>query len=211
MSLFILSGFLVSKMSLTQILSQRELEKFAEYNNSAVVKVISADGSLIGGATAVSQSIQGPSADNSLATGSPVPMGAIYRATATTYNSGDISYLHTDVNGNLKVTNAALQAGEDLTNDVTKVEQRYSYAALTSLSTLAVKGSAGFLHAFTIGMPSCPTINFYDSLTATGTPFFRIAAGYPMGAHTVNISFNTALSTDALSGGVIPFLLFSYR
>jgi hypothetical protein len=104
-----------------------------------------------------------------------------------------------------------LLAGEDITNDVIKTEQRYTYTTLTSATTVAVKAAAGYLQRVVIGMPSCPTITLYDSTVPSGTVMFRFHAGYPVGSYEFNQSFLTGLSADAVSGGVAPFFSFSWR
>ncbi len=135
-----------------------------------------------------------------------------YAATATTYTAGT-TQLWTDANGNLKTTLATQLAGEDLTNDVLKVEQRFSYATFTSATTVAVKSSAGFIHGYHVGAVSCPSIILYDSAVPSGTALARIACGMPLGFHPLDVSFNTGLSVDAIAGGggVAPYITFSYR
>lgn len=67
-----------------------------------------------------------------------------------------------------------LIAGEDLTNDVHKVEQRYSYTHVSAVGTTAIKASAGFLHSINVGVSSAGgQIVVYDS--ASGTNATRIA------------------------------------
>ena len=105
------------------------------------------------------------------ATPSVVPVGGEYRASATTYTDGDAAVLQTDVNGNLKTTLATAIAGEDLTNDVLKVEQRFS-GSMVSADTL-VKTGAGFIHTLTFAcidaVPTAGTIIVYDNTAESGT------------------------------------------
>lgn len=109
-------------------------------------------------------------------------------------------------------TDPLLRAGEDLTNDVQKVENRYSYQALTSLVTLNVKSGAGFLHTLTIGNQSAPTVELYDSLTATGTLIARINAASAPQTYTFDVSFSTGLTLNPQPGtAVLPNLTVSYR
>jgi len=62
-------------------------------------------------------------------------------------------------------------AGEDLTNDVMKVEGRFS--GIHKTADFQVKASAGFVHTITFACvdaaPTAGTIILYDSLTETGT------------------------------------------
>jgi hypothetical protein len=97
-----------------------------------------------------------------------------------------------------RTTSATLHAGEDLTNDVTKVEQRYSFTNVNA--DALVKSGAGFLHTLTFAQidaaPTAGTIIVYDSLTETGTIIFSstwtTAVFYPTTV-TIDASFATGL------------------
>lgn len=73
--------------------------------------------------------------------------------------------------GASEVTLGSQIAGEDLTNDVQKVEQRFSLLNCTA-DTL-VKSSAGFLHTLTFAQtdaaPTAGTIIIYDNTAESGT------------------------------------------
>jgi hypothetical protein len=77
-----------------------------------------------------------------------------------------MSYNTTD-----RVTLATTLAGEDLTNDVLKTEQRFSLLNVTA-DTL-VKTGAGFLHTITVAQtdaaPTAGTIVLYDNTAESGT------------------------------------------
>lgn len=96
------------------------------------------------------------------------------------------------------VTLNTLQAGEDLTNDVTKVEQRFSYANISS--DTAVKSGAGFLHTVTFAQidaaPTAGTIIIYDNTAESGTIIFSstwtTAVFYPTTV-TIDAAFSTGL------------------
>lgn len=111
------------------------------------------------------------------------------------------------------VTLGTQLAGEDITNDVLKAEQRFSYGTVTSATTVAVKASTGFLHTINIGMPSCPSIIVYDNSTPNGTIIHRFAAGAPVGTYTFDVTFSNGLTVDAIAGGggAAPFLSLSFR
>ena len=116
-------------------------------------------------------------ADNA-AGGTPTAavVGTQYNLTPPTYSTADIAALQSDVNGNLKVTLATQLAGEDLSNNVLKVEQRLSYFAVTA-GDAQIKAGAGFLHCVTFSCndaaPTAGTIILYDALTETGTQIFN--------------------------------------
>lgn len=99
------------------------------------------------------------------------------------------------------VTMATLQAGEDLTNDVMKVEQRFSFSNVTS--DTAVKSGAGFLHTVTI-MPTdaaatAGSIVLYDNTAESGTIIGTIAivAAYQV---PVTLTFDCSFSTGLYVG-----------
>ncbi len=90
-------------------------------------------------------------------------------------------------------------AGEDLTNDVQKVEQRFSYAYCAGADT-AVKSGAGFLHTLTFtcidAAPTAGTIIVYDNTAESGTIIYSETftttafRGYTV---TIDSSFSTGL------------------
>lgn len=90
----------------------------------------------------------------------------------TTVSAGRIL----DDNGYETQTLGTKIAGEDLTNDVMKTEQRFSYKAVTAADA-QVKAGAGFLHCITFSCndaaPTAGSIIVYDSLTETGTQIFN--------------------------------------
>lgn len=77
----------------------------------------------------------------------------------------------TDTTNNwLNVSLATNIAGEDLTNDVIKVEERFSFANILSATTTVVKSGAGFLHAITFNKPVASEVwTIYDNTAGSGT------------------------------------------
>jgi len=67
-------------------------------------------------------------------------------------------------------------AGEDLTNDVMKVEEQYTYNAVIVADAL-IKTGAGVLHTLTISCndaaPTAGTIIIYDNTAESGTIIFN--------------------------------------
>ena len=65
-------------------------------------------------------------------------------------------------------------AGEDVVNDVMKVEQRYAYSLVAA--NTAVKSAPGFLHSLTFSCndaaPTAGTIDVYDNTAASGAKIF---------------------------------------
>lgn len=100
-----------------------------------------------------------------------------YNATPPTLTDGQVVVDQVDVNGNKKVTQATLLAGEDLTNDVLKVEERYTYFAPVVADAL-IKTGAGFVHSITISQadaaPTAGTIQIRDGVSSgNGTVMFE--------------------------------------
>ena len=94
-------------------------------------------------------------------------------------------------------------AGEDLTNDVLKVEQRFSYSGVIAADAL-VKTGAGFVHTVTISQadaaPTAGTISVLDSVAAgAGTAIFTwnlTTAVFVPFTVTLDMSFSTGLYLD---------------
>lgn len=74
-----------------------------------------------------------------------------------------------------KTTFVTTIAGEDLTNDVQKVEQRYTYSLVAA--DTAVKSGAGFLHTLTFSCndaaPTAGSVIIYDNTAESGTQIFN--------------------------------------
>ena len=73
-----------------------------------------------------------------------------------------------DANG-AALVNQAIAAGEDLTNDVIKVEQRFNLTNISTLTTTFVKPSPGFLNCLTINTPVAGSvITLYNNTVGSG-------------------------------------------
>jgi hypothetical protein len=122
---------------------------------------------------------------NTLALGvDPNPVGLV------DINGNPLS-MSVDANTNLNVTLGSLIAGEDLTYNVMKVEERGTYAIINSNTSTNVKGSTGFLFRIVIGDPGTSwLLTCYDNTSASGTPFI-IKPVY--GSLTYNFTFSTGL------------------
>ena len=116
------------------------------------VQQVAADGT-VDKLTTLTTLIGGGVAANAADSGNPVKVGGKYNATAPTLDGGDRGDLELDVNGNLQVNQRTLQAGEDQTNDVMKVEGQFSYNNVTASGVTVVKGTAGFVHSVTLNNP----------------------------------------------------------
>lgn len=114
----------------------------------------------------------------------------------------------TDASGNLNAGLATLIAGEDLTNNLLRVEERYSYAAISTAVTTVVKSGAGFVHAINVLGGTLGAITVYDNTSASGTtiwPTFTPLAAQPW---IIDASFGTGLTVVTAAATVIQV---SYR
>lgn len=107
-----------------------------------------------------------------------------------------VSLKQADANGNVSVNSTTLQAGEDLANDVRKMEQRFSYTRL--IADGQVKSSAGFVHTVTfsaIGTVIAGVITLYDSASESGTVIWSgtIQTGLNPTTITLNVITNTGI------------------
>lgn len=137
----------------------------------------------------------------------------VYESSADTLTSGQAAAVAVDVNRNLKVTQATLEAGEDLTNNVTKVEQRFSYANISSATTTTVKSGAGFLHSITFNKPVASEVwTIYDNTAGSGTKIGTItlpATLLAQGPYTAiyDVAFGTGLTivSGSTTDGTVSF------
>jgi hypothetical protein len=119
---------------------------------------------------------------------------AVYNSGALTLSDGDSTGLFVDATGNLLVSLATATAGEDIANDVQKVENRYSYATISTAATTTVKSAAGFLHRLTVTGGTTGTIVVYDNTTATGTKIADFDTTNALASYELNVSFATGLT-----------------
>ena len=89
-------------------------------------------------------------------------------------------------------------AGEDLTNDVMKTEQRFSFTRLAADGQ--VKAGAGFLHTLTFACadaaPTAGSIIVYDSLSKTRTVIYSYTfdtTAFRGFSVVLDVSFSTGL------------------
>lgn len=137
--------------------------------SSGYTIVANSDGSNVGAST-----IDGATFTQNTSTGNLV--FGTYQSSPDTITSGKSAAIAIDVNRNVKVTLATLISGEDLTNNVIKTEERFSYSAV-ALADLQVKSSAGFLHSVTISCndaaPTAGSLIIYDNTAESGTQVFN--------------------------------------
>lgn len=122
-----------------------------------------------------------------------VPM-AKYNATPTTRTEGQFGVLQADSLGNLKETLGTTIAGEDIPNDVTKVEFRNNATYISTATTTVVKTGAGLLHTIVVQGGTTGTIIGYDNTAASGTILFSFDTTVALATYTFDISFAIGLT-----------------
>ena len=97
--------------------------------------------------------------------------------------------------GDLKVSLATLIAGEDQTNDVIKVEQRFGYETVAVSQTAQVLGSAAgdFLHRLVIEVITVATANV--TLLDGATEIVILTGGADLLEGVYSIEFNMVATT----------------
>lgn len=133
-----------------------------------------------------------PSTDPSKLTGT-MPE-AVYNATPTTRTEGQFGPLQADSLGNLKETLGTTIAGEDIPNDVTKVENRNNATYISTATTTVVKTGAGLLHTIVVQGGTTGTIIGYDNTAASGTILFSFDTTVALATYTFDVSFAVGLT-----------------
>jgi len=137
---------------------------------------------------------------------------AVYNSQTVTETDQQVALLQLDVDGNTKVTQATKLAGEDLTNDLIKVEERFSSASYSTAQTATtIKSGAGFLHTVTILGGAAGAITVWDNVSGSGTtilPAFTPGNVTVPVTLTINAIFSTGLTFTTAAATVIEF---SYR
>lgn len=108
-------------------------------------------------------------------------------------------------------------AGEDIPNDVQKVEQRFSYITpITTQTTTVVKSGVGFLHSIIIPTPVAnAVITIYDNTAASGSqiipPITFPAALLSSGPVTVPVDCSFAVGLTIVTSGATMGVGGTYR
>jgi len=93
-----------------------------------------------------------------------------------------------------QIYDTGLHAGEDLVNDVQKVEERFNYTNITTAATTVVKSGAGFLHSITVNTDAAGTITIYDNTAGSGTKIGTIKSSAGVNSYFYDVSFATGLT-----------------
>jgi hypothetical protein len=99
-----------------------------------------------------------------------------------------------DDNDNQYGTLGTKLAGEDLTNDVMKVEQQMSYQAISTATTTTVKSGSGLLHSIIVTGGTAGTIVIYDNTSGSGTKIADFDSTNALETYVFNAKFTTGLT-----------------
>lgn len=139
-----------------------------------------------------------------------------YLSSQRTFSADATVEQQADVNGNTKVTDATLGAGEDLANDLLKVEQRFSYLNITlaAPTTTVVKSGVGFLHSITVNKATASgVIAIYDNTAGSGTLIGTITMPATLLANQITLLFDVSFSVGLtiVTSGAAQDITVSYR
>lgn len=130
---------------------------------------------------------------------SHLPVGGVYDADGVALADGDESLLQLDAAGNLLESLGTLIAGEDITNQVMKVEQRF--VATRGTADTLVKSGAGFVHRICLagnGTITAGVVTIYDNTAESGTAIW--SGTVPVGCVPVSIEINTVVANGIYVG-----------
>lgn len=148
--------------------------------------------------------------------GNIISLIPVATAAAPSHDEGERVPLSVDLAGNVRTTLGTLISGEDQTNNLIKVEQRYSYAV--DDADLVVKDTAGFVHTFTCwgedAAATAGSVELRDSATAgAGTVVYGetfAAAAYTAKTITLDAIFLTGIVIDFTTTADV-FCTVTYR
>jgi hypothetical protein len=123
-----------------------------------------------------------------------LPVKGVYNTTPPTLTNGQDTVFQVDVNGNQKVTLATTLAGEDIANDVQKVEERYLPLNVSTAATTVVKSGSGYVKAIRVIGGTLGTVTVYDNTSASGTVLVPTVTPTAAGLLIESITFSTGLT-----------------
>lgn len=126
--------------------------------------------------------------------------GGVFVSVASTWADGGTGIFRGNVNGMLLNDQGTLSAGEDLPNDVLKVEHQYDISRVTVVGTTIIKSSSGFLDGVFIGGVSNPTTIVYDNGAASGNQLAYFDPNFPTGFHPLHGRANTGITVNTTAG-----------
>ena len=119
----------------------------------------------------------------------------IYKATPPPLLDGKSADILCDQYGNTQISKPNPDAGEDVLNDVQKVEQRLGYVniVLAAPTTTTLKNGAGVLHTIVINQAAATgVITCYDNTAASGTVIATITQPATLLQSFASLSYDVA-------------------
>lgn len=131
--------------------------------------------------------VVGAAADGAAASGNPVQIGG-------KDGSGNIQAFLTDTNGVIQNNLYGNIAGEDITNDVLKVEIRDTGTYISTAATTLIKTGQGRLSKVTVQGGTAGTIILYDNTAGSGTILASFDSTNALETYLFDIQFLTGLT-----------------
>lgn len=154
------------------------------------------DGYDVGSAHPLQVLVQGTAATGAAASGNPVQVGGVYNTSAPAPSNGQMEPLQLDSSGNLQTNLFTKIAGEDLTNDVMKVEEQFSFQNITSATTTTIKSGAGVLRALVINKAvASATVAIYDNTAGSGTLIGTITMPATLLSNQASLNYSVKFAT----------------
>ena len=119
---------------------------------------------------------------------------AMYHITPSTRTDWQAGPLQSNSKWDLNTTLGTTIAGEDIPNDVTKVEFRNNATYISTATTTVVKTGAGLLHTIVVQGGTTGTIIGYDNTAAGGTILFSFDTTVALATYTFDVSFAIGLT-----------------
>lgn len=110
--------------------------------------------------------------------------------------------------GSARVTQSTLQAGEDITGDVQKVETRGTPAVISTATTTLIKTGPGNVNSVRVAGGVLGNVAIYDGTDATGTVLLPAVTPVQGQVLLDDIRFSTGLTIVTLTATI---LTVSYR
>lgn len=93
----------------------------------------------------------------------------------------------------LSVSLKSAIAGEDVPNNVMKVEQRFAASYISAAATTQVATGPGFLHAIVVGETAAGAISIIDAVSGSTVNIGQLKSSIAEGTYIFNCSFASGL------------------
>lgn len=152
-------------------------------------KVRSSSSSSSGGVSADDNSAFTPGSSDT------TPIAALVDEVSTgSVTEGNSGALRMTATRELRTAETYAPSYEDNTNQVAKVEQRFSSSYISTATTTTIKSGAGFVHTITITEAVASTIIVYDNTAGSGSIIASFVASAGVGTYHLNVAFGTGLT-----------------